>query len=149
MQEPSVLTVDPVTQLKEVFVHIVVVIVTDSPDPKPVTLIDGVIGSSGKPKLSPAKVTLTLGAMVKIAEAETVPSETAMMLGPPGSFGTAIDTWKSPAAVVVRHPSVTRLLTMPTPSSAVAQLFCFNHGTVVLPNAEKMAIDLAGRTQCR
>lgn len=148
VQEPSVPTVEPATQLKEVFVHIVVAIATDSPEPKPVTLINGVIDSSGKPKLSPEKVTLTLGVMVKTAVADAVPSETAMMLGPPGSFGTATDTWKSPAAVVVRHPSppdgATRLLTMPTPPSAVAQLFCFNHGTNALPAGETMAIDLAG-----
>jgi len=52
-QEPKVPTVDPVTQLKDVVVHIVVATVTDSAEPKPVIAIDGVIDSSGKPKLLP------------------------------------------------------------------------------------------------
>lgn len=53
VQEPKVPTEAPVVHENEAVVHIEVVTVTGSPEAKPERAIDGVIVSSGNPKLLP------------------------------------------------------------------------------------------------
>jgi len=146
---PKELSEAPVVHVNEVVVNIGVETVTDSPEPKPVTTMDGVTPSSGKPKLAAAKVTVTADLTVNDAVPVLTLSETEMVCAPPGRFGTLTSTAKLPTAVVVRHPRTTRLSTagvaLLAPPLAVAQAPFVNHGTVVVPTSVVMVIGDAGR----
>lgn len=74
-QVPYVPTLLPVLHAKEAVVNMDVVTVTDSPEPKPVTVIVGVMDSSGKPKLV-GYVAETFGVTVRDAVPVFVPSAT-------------------------------------------------------------------------
>jgi len=132
----------------EAAVNAVVDPVTDSPEPKPVTVIAGETASPGKPKLLPVNVIATLAVTVYEAVAVVVPSDTEMVSAPPGRFGTFTEVWKLPRPEVVRHaePAVvtTRLSVPLVPPLVVAQVPGVNHGTVEAPTAVVMVIALAG-----
>jgi len=115
--------------------------VTDSPEPKPETAMDGVTPSSGKPKLAAAKVTETFGVMVNVAVPVFTPSETVIVWAPPGSAGTATSTSKLPVAVVVSFPPTTRLSTA---RAALLAPPALNHDTDVSPTVVEMVMVLAG-----
>jgi hypothetical protein len=100
--------VDPVVQTKvpnEPAVNAVVDPVTDSAEPKPVTVIVDAIDCSGNPKLLTPVVALnvTLGVIDNAVVTGVVPSVTTMDCAPPGRAGTVTVTLKLPAADVVRQ----------------------------------------------
>jgi len=145
----------PVVHEKEAVVNMGVDAVTDSPEPKPVTVIDGVTDSSGKPKLAAANVIETFDVTVNAAVPVFVPSDTVTACGPPGRFGTFTSTAKLPTAVVTKHPDVdpvfeTMLATgvdaLLMPPLVVAQALpgLLSHCTVVVPTLVMMVIAAAG-----
>jgi len=148
--KPKVPRVLPVVHVKEVVVNIAVATVTDSPDPKPLTITDGVTASSGKPKLADAgKVTETFGLTVNVAVPVLTPSVTEIACEPPGRLGTLTMTAKLPTAEVVKHPvdTVMRLLVVPVPlfASVEVQLpLAVSQGTTVVPTVVVIAIADAG-----
>jgi len=131
----------PVVHVKDVVENIGVETVTDSPEPKPVTMIDGVTDSSGKPKLAAAKVTDIAGVMENVAVPVLTPSETETVWAPPGSAGTSTSTAKLPTAVVVSLPATTRLSTAGVVVLAPPAL---NQETDVVPTVVVMVMVLAG-----
>jgi hypothetical protein len=143
----------PVVHVKGVVVHIGVVIVTASPEPKPVTARVPVIASSGKPKLyvPVVLVNVTDGVMVYGVLTVVVPSVVTMVSAPPGRAGIWTVVLNDPAAVVVRQPVGTnpliRLFAEPIPPVLAAKVlehvFCDagkNHEVVVVPEVEVMDI---------
>ena len=92
----------------------------------------------------PVYVIATLEVTVRDAVAVLVPSETEMVLAPPGRLGTLIDTLKSPDAAVVRQPLTTRLSVPLVPPLLVVQDPTVNHATVELPTAVVMVTAFAG-----
>ena len=144
----TVLTLLPVVQENVVVVHMAVATDTDSAEPKPVTVIAGVIASCGKPKLLPVYDTDTFGVMVSVAVPVLVPSDTVTVCAPPGRFGTFALMAKLPTAVVVKHPPTMRLAGVDVPLLpllvVVQAPIVFSHGTVVLPTVVMMVIAVAG-----
>ena len=147
VQDPVV----PVVQVNDVVVNAVVVPVTVSALPNPVTESVEDTPSSGKPKLLVLVVTLneTFGVMVNGVVTLFVPSLTTMVSEPPGRAGTVAVTRKAPVAVVVRQNPEMRLSSVPTPLFAKlvnpVQVAAVSHWTVVVPTMLVIAIGFALR----
>lgn len=78
-EDPPV-RVEPVVHVKVVVVKAVLVTVTVSAEPNPVTeMVVPASDSSGKPKLLPAKLIETFGVMVNAVFTEFVPSDTTIV----------------------------------------------------------------------